>query len=228
MHRFYNFPSMTALVCFEAAARHSSFKLAAKELNVTPAAISHQIKALEEELKIRLFSRQFRSIELTQRGAFLYVALQRGFETIADALSGLRERQEGVDVTVQSSLSVSALWLTAKISQFWNIEPTITVAQLIDYDDGDDRTGGSSCDLSIHYGRVKEDEKNCLQLFQGQIIAAGTADFAAQYAITQLRDLTQVPLIHSGRDDKDWTSWSDWFKAVGALIPQGRNFYINN
>jgi len=228
VRRFYDFPSLTALVCFEAAARHASFKQAAQELNVTPAAISHQIKALEAELKVTLFARQFRSIELTQQGAFLYVALQRGFETIADALASLRTRQEDVDVTVQSSLSVSALWLTPKISAFWKIEPEITVAQLIDYADGDNRTGGISCDLSIYYGRMHKDEKNCHKLFQGDIIAAATADFAARHNIRQLEDLGHVPLIHSGRDDKDWTSWGDWFKTLGAPVPQGRNFYINN
>jgi len=224
MRRFYDFPSLTALVCFEAAARHASFKRAANELNVTPAAISHQIKALEEELKIRLFVRQFRSIELTQKGAFLYVALQRGFEGIHDALTNLREKQDGIDVTIQSSLSVSALWLTPKISAFWNDEPEITVAQMID--DGEAQT--SSCELSIHYGQPIIDEKNYHELFRGDIIAAGTVDFARTHAINHLDDLARIPLIHSGRDDKDWTSWDDWFEAVGAPRPQGRSFYINN
>jgi len=224
MRRFYDFPSLTALVCFEAAARHASFKLAAQELNVTPAAISHQIKALEEALKIKLFVRQFRAIELTQKGAFLYVAVRRGFETVSDALESLREKQKGVDVTVQSPLSISALWLTPKISSFWKSAPEITVAQIIN--DGEPET--RSCDLTIDYGQPLIDEKNYHELFRGTIIAAGTSDFARQQKIEKLADLTRIPLIHSGRADKDRTSWDDWFKAVGAPPPQGRNFYINN
>ncbi|TGT51825.1 LysR family transcriptional regulator, partial [Mesorhizobium sp. M2E.F.Ca.ET.166.01.1.1] len=78
MPRPYDLPSMTALICFEAAARNESFKTAARELNVTPAAVSHQIKALESDLKCDLFLRRSRGVELTEKGAFLFVALQRG------------------------------------------------------------------------------------------------------------------------------------------------------
>ena len=77
--RHYDLPPMTALVAFEAAARHVGFKPAARELNVTPAAISHQVKALESELHCALFYRHHRGVELTETGAYLLVALQRGF-----------------------------------------------------------------------------------------------------------------------------------------------------
>ncbi|MQX29741.1 LysR family transcriptional regulator, partial [Sinorhizobium meliloti] len=81
MPRPYEFSSMTALVCFDAAARNASFKKAAQEMNVTPAAISHQIKALEMDLKCSLFLRHHRGVELTEKGALLFVVIQRGFET---------------------------------------------------------------------------------------------------------------------------------------------------
>ena len=82
MPRPYDFSSMTALICFEAAARNASFKAAAQEMNVTPAAVSHQIKALEQDLGCALFIRRHRGVELTERGAVLLVSLQRSFETI--------------------------------------------------------------------------------------------------------------------------------------------------
>lgn len=77
--RPYGLPPLNTLVSFEAAARNVSFKAAAKELNVTPAAISHQVKALEQELRCPLFNRFHRGVELTESGAYLLVALQRGF-----------------------------------------------------------------------------------------------------------------------------------------------------
>ncbi|SFY45505.1 regulatory helix-turn-helix protein, lysR family [Paracoccus pantotrophus] len=127
----HDFASMTALICFEAAARNMSFKAAAQEMNVTPAAISHQIKALERNLGCALFIRRHRGVELTEKGAFLLVALQRGFETISDAVSRLRDRPDAVDVTIRTTTAVSALWLTPKITAFWKIHPGITVSQII-------------------------------------------------------------------------------------------------
>src|SRR5262245_22939938 len=80
--RTYDLPATNALVSFEAAARHGGFKNAATELNVTPAAVSHQIKALEIDLGCSLFLRRSRGVELTEKGAFLFVAIRRGFEAI--------------------------------------------------------------------------------------------------------------------------------------------------
>ena len=76
---------MTALICFEAAARNASFKKAAQELNVTPAAVSHQIKALESDLACSLFQRHHRGVEITEKGVLLFVAIRRGFEAISEA-----------------------------------------------------------------------------------------------------------------------------------------------
>ena len=80
VQRPYDLSSINALICFEAAARNLSFKTAAQEMNVTPAAISHQIKALETDLGISLFTRRNRGVELTEKGAYLLFALQRGFK----------------------------------------------------------------------------------------------------------------------------------------------------
>ena len=83
---------LRALVSFEAAARLVSFKSAARELNVTPAAVSHQIKALEAELRTPLFDRHNRGVELTEKGAYLLVAIQRGFDHVGEALDQLKSR----------------------------------------------------------------------------------------------------------------------------------------
>lgn len=83
-HRPYDLPSLTALNCFEASARKLSFKSAAAELNVTPTAVSHQIRGLETDLGQKLFRRQHRGVELTEAGVYLFHAVQRGFESISD------------------------------------------------------------------------------------------------------------------------------------------------
>ncbi|MBM19053.1 MAG: LysR family transcriptional regulator [Stappia sp.] len=224
MSRPYDFSSMTALVCFEAAARSSSFKKAAQELNVTPAAISHQIKALETDLGCSLFLRQHRGVELTEKGAFLFIAAQRGFEGISDALAHIRDRPETVDVTIGTSTAFSALWLTPKITAFWKIHPEITVSQIIS-----DVPGMTArCDLSIHYGGTQESGADHRELFRDMIVALGTKRFAADFAISTLEDLHKAPLIHASGKETGWTTWDDWFAALGHGEPKRRRLHVNN
>lgn len=224
MRRPYDFSSMTALICFEAAARNLSFKKAAQEMNVTPAAISHQIKALETDLACSLFVRRFRGVELTEKGAFLFLAIQRGFETISEAIARLRGQPETVDVIIGTTTAVSALWLTPKISAFWKLHPSVTVSQIV----SDVPVGDSRCDLSIRYGNPRQDGVEYRELFQDRIVAVGTDNFAAEYSITRLEDLLQVPLIHSGIEETDWTTWTEWFAALSQPAPKGRGFHVNN
>lgn len=215
---------MTALICFEAAARNSSFKKAAQELNVTPAAISHQIKALETDLECSLFVRRHRSVELTEKGAFLFLAIQRGFEAISEAVTQLRDRPEAVDVTIRTTTAISSLWLTPKISSFWKLHPAITISQIV----SDVPARNSRSDLSIHYGNPEGDEDECRELFRDRIVALGTPRFAAERGIASLDDLLSAPLIHSSGDETDWTTWTEWFAALGRPVPKGRRFHVNN
>ncbi|PWL18481.1 LysR family transcriptional regulator [Falsochrobactrum shanghaiense] len=223
MARPYDLSSITALVCFEAAARNLSFKKAAQELNVTPAAISHQVKALEADLGCAMFIRRSKGVELTEKGAFLFVALQRSLEAISEAIAQIRERPETVDVTIRSTTAVSSLWLTPKISAFWKIHPGVTIAQIV----SDVPSDASRCDLNIHYGDPDERDE-CRTLFHDRIVALGTPRFAAQYGISTIADLVGAPLIHSSGDETSWTNWSDWLSALGQPAPRGRNFYVNN
>lgn len=224
MPRPYDLSSVTALVCFEAAARHASFKNAAQELNVTPAAVSHQIKALESDLGCNLFLRRSRGVELTERGAFLLVAAQRGLETISEAVTQLRDRPETVDVTVRITTAVSSLWLTPKISAFWKSQPNITVSQIV----SDVPGMASRCDISIQYGNPQENREECHKLFQDRIVALGTPRFASEHGIRRVEDLLKAPLIHLNNEETGWTNWTDWFQALGQPMAKGRRFFVNN
>jgi DNA-binding transcriptional LysR family regulator len=224
VQRPYDLASINALICFEAAGRNMSFKTAAKELNVTPAAISHQIKALEADLGSLLFIRRNRGVELTEKGAFLLVALQRGFETISDTISQLRDQPEAVDVTIRTSTAVSSLWLTPKISAFWKIHPDITVSQIVS--DVPGMTG--HCDLSILYSNPDEGEEGYYKLFQDRVAAIGTRAFKDEQNIQTIDDLLRAPLIHLHNEETDWTTWKDWFRELGRPAPKGRSFTLNN
>jgi len=221
----YDFSSMTALICFEAAARKLSFRRAAEEMNVTPAAISHQIKALEADLDCRLFVRRSRGVELTEKGAYLLVVIQRGFEGITDAITKVRDRPEKVDVTIQATTAVSSLWLTPKISAFWKAHPKATVSQTVN-----DVPGSiHRCDLSIHYGSDQSTgEATVLPLFKDNIVALGSPEYVARHPIGSVRDLQDAPLIHFESEETDWTRWDDWFHALGHQSPHGQGLRVNN
>lgn len=224
MKRPYDLSSMTALISFEAAARHASFKTAAQETNVTPAAISHQIKALEEDLGCALFTRRHRGVELTEKGAFLFVALQRGFEAISQAIVHLREPTQTLDVTIRATTAVSALWLTPKITAFWKSHPSITVAQIV----SDVENTAGRHDLSIGYMEQQPGDDEWHELYRDHILALGTEKFAAEYNIRTLEDLRKAPLVHLSEDDSPWAGWKDWFQTLGQPAPQGRRYFVNN
>ncbi len=224
MSRPYSLPSLTSLACFEAAARHNSFKSAARELNVTPAAISHQVKALELDLAQPLFRRQHRGVELTEAGAYLFVALQRGFTGISGAVREIRGRPDGEEVVVHATTAVSAFWLTPQISAFWLAHPDIVVSQIVsDIDPTEPRV-----DLSIHYGDVPGDGEDCRPLFRDGIVAVGSTAYARTHDMRGIADLTRAPLIHMASDRREWTGWTDWLATFGAGAPTGKRFTVNN
>ncbi|TPW30234.1 LysR substrate-binding domain-containing protein [Pararhizobium mangrovi] len=226
MKRPYDLPSMTGLLCFEAAARNSSFKAAAVELNVTPAAISHQIKGLEAELARTLFRRQHRGVELTEIGAYLFVALQRGFQTLSNAVSDVRGQSESEDVTVQATTAISAFWLTPQIAAFWKSHPEILISQIVS---DIDVPGSAYPDLSVHYGALPEDENDHHFLFRDRMRALGSPGYAAAHQIREPEDLLSAPLIHlSGVEAARWTGWTDWFRQLGHPAPTGKRIAVNN
>ncbi|GAB4303579.1 MAG: LysR substrate-binding domain-containing protein [Roseovarius sp.] len=222
--RPYGLPPMSALVAFEAAARHVGFKAAAHELNVTPAAISHQVKALEAELRCQLFRRHHRGVELTETGAYLLVALQRGFETMGDAVAQLRRRSNRAAVTIGVTTAVSALWLTPKLAQFWKRHGDISVAQIV----SDTDQSAAECDLSIHYGDMSRQAGRCSMLFHDRIMALGSARFARAHPVRDLRQLAALPLIYLDSGVAGWTDWRGWFRALGHEGPINISHRVNN
>ncbi len=223
-NRPYDLPPLSSLISFETAARHVSFKTAAEELNVTPAAISHQVKALENELQCALFLRHHRGVELTESGAYLLVALQRGLEGISEALGQLRRQYDHKGVTIRSSTAVSSLWLTPRLAQFWKTHGHVSVTQVVT-DLGVDT---SKCDLSIHYGDTRRDSGIIKTLFHDNIMALCSPRFAKQNPIEHVGEIAKVPLIHLDAPDTGWTDWRAWTRKLGYEGPLNSAHRVNN
>ena len=123
----YKMPPLNALRAFEAAARHVSLTKAAQELNVSPGAISHQIRALEALLGIPLFERRVRAIALTPAAKMLYPGLQNGFLQIQEAVASLRHVANERVLVVSTPPGLTSKWLAARLYRFANGHPEIEV-----------------------------------------------------------------------------------------------------
>src|SRR5690349_13836260 len=120
-------PPLNSLRAFESAARHMSLKAAAQELNVTPAAISHQIKGLEDQLGIKLFRRLNRGLMLTKAARTALPKLHEGFESLAQAVALMRPQIDGGQLTVSAAPSFAARWLMPRLHRFFAQHPEVDV-----------------------------------------------------------------------------------------------------
>ena len=118
-------PPLNALKAFEATARHLSFTKAAAELNVTPAALSHQIRGLEDLLGLKLFFRRARAIELTDAARLLYPGIQTGFESLRQAVARLEPSRQDRVLVVSATPGLTAKWLAPRLYRFLAKHPDI-------------------------------------------------------------------------------------------------------
>jgi LysR family glycine cleavage system transcriptional activator len=116
---------LNALRAFEAIARHLSFAKAAEELHVTPAALSHQIRALEEQLGQPLFVRLTRAIELTDAGRLIYPGLHAGFESVRNAMGQLQSARDSNVLVISATPGVVAKWLMPRLWRFLREHPDV-------------------------------------------------------------------------------------------------------
>ena len=143
-------PPLNAMRAFEAAARHLSFTHAAGELHVTPAAVSHQVKALEEWLGLPLFRRRNREVVLTEAGLTYYPGLRDGFDRLAGATERVTARDETGELRVTTLPSFAAKWLVPRLYRLRAAHPEIDVLlstsdHLVDF-------GIEKMDIALRYG----------------------------------------------------------------------------
>ena len=223
--RFYNLPPLTALAAMEAAARHQSFKRAAEELNVTPGAVSHQIRGLEEELGSALFRRVHRGVELTDDGERLFRVLRGAFLDISAQTDALRDQGQNDSVTIGATTAMSALWLTPAISRFWRDHPDMRVNQivsdLLDF-------GLATPELVLSYGPYKDTRYQGVALFRDTLVPLVSPALAKSYAPKNIEDLAAMPLVHLDAPDQRWTTWAHWFGELGYSGTLRRGIVVNN
>ncbi len=218
-------PPLNALRAFEAAARHLSFTKAADELNVTQAAVSHQIKGLEDWLGTALFRRLNRSLLLTDQGQVLLPAATEAFDRLASGVAMVRRRdQEGV-LSVTTLDSFASAWLVPRLGKFRQRHPDVDVRVTVSDQVMD--LGAEGLDVGIRYGLGDWTGVEATKLLDETLFPVAAPDFAGRHQLRTPEDLGRVTLLH---DDMP-LDWEDWFRAAGcdeAFSKRGPGFTHSN
>ena len=229
-NHFLRLPPLNALRAFEAAARHLSFAMAAKELHVTPAAISHQVKGLEEHLGQRLFRRLKRGLELTRAGQLLQPKLSEGFGRLGDAVEDLRSFGEEGTLAVSAATSFATRWLAPRLHRFVSEHPDLDVrinasTRLID-PNGDDALPGDGpagspvedADVAVRFGTGDYPGFRVDRLLAVAVTPLCNPRLLAEGpALREPADLRKHVLIHDNvRSDDGRSLWDAWFEKAGV------------
>jgi LysR family transcriptional regulator, glycine cleavage system transcriptional activator len=210
-------PPLAALRAFEAAARLMSFSKAADELSVTPAAISHQIHALEQDLGVRLFQRRNRSVALTASARLLLPGLSEAFAGIRASVRRLRAQNDTGTLTVTASPSFAAKWLVLRLHRFQERCPEIDV-RISATDEVVDLTNGDF-DMGIRYGAGRYPGLEVELLARNEVFPACSPRLLeAGPPLRVPDDLRHHALIHDQTVERDplVPTWSMWLKAAGV------------
>jgi LysR family transcriptional regulator, glycine cleavage system transcriptional activator len=205
-------PPLTALRAFEAAARHLSFKHAAAELSLTPTAISHQIRQLEEQLGVRLFVRGARRVDLTPAGQSLFPALRDGLDAMARAVQTVRPGTRPRALVLSTTMAFASRWLLPRLARFAASQPGIAL-YLHTSDEPVDVQGGAA-QLAIRYGPGSYPGLNCVPLLPSRFAPV----CAPGLRVRDATDLAQVSLIGFDwfRRDAATPDWPLWFERAGC------------
>ncbi len=210
-------PPLNSLRAFEATARHLSFSRAAEELNVTPAALSHQVAGLESFLGERLFNRSARTISLTPAGELLYPGLNAAFAQIRQSVERVMETGDGQILVVSAPPGLTAKWLVPRLHRFLAAHPELDV-----------RVSASLTLASFAGDGVDVAIRNAAGPFPGlwsrkfleiETLPVVSPRLVEQYGPLETPDdLARFPIIHDDSLGRMFglPTWLDWLRAAGA------------
>lgn len=224
-------PPLNALRAFEAAARHLSFKRAAEELSVTPTAISHQVRGLEEHLGVTLFRRLTRALELTAEGEAMLPKLREGMDCFAAAVACVRGLAPGVRLVVLAPPSFASRWLVPRLQGFTRDHPEIELhlAGSVKMIDGGDAALGlvaegrmsrrDQPEIWIRYGTGRYPGFRIDRMFVPDYTAVCSPQLLrSKLPLRDPGDLRFHTLIHDDtiQDHKERPSWAEWLGVAGV------------
>lgn len=216
-------PPLSAVRVFEAAARRQNFTQAAAELGMTQAAVSYQIRLLEERLGVTLFARVKGRVSLTDAGRRIAPLVASAFETLEDAFSGLVAEDQGV-LSISTAQTIAATWLAPRLGTFQVAHPDLAVRlgsdnRMVDFSTGEYHA-------AIRVGRGDWPGLRCHFMFRLNFSPICSPEFAARHGLERPEQLLDVPRLSP---NDDW--WVDWFASEGVTLgdaPPDRGLVMDN
>lgn len=210
--------TLSGLIDFAAAARHGSFRLAAQELHKTPAAVSQQIKQLEESLGFALFSRHPRHVTLTERGEELSHTVAHLLDELRAKISALQADDDATVLKVTTTHSYAIKWLVPRLHIFTRRHPDLDVRVLpndsiVSVEDG-------SCDVALRVGQYSGAQEVYYEEKLVVVCSPGLDESGAwRRRAPKVAELMRFPLLHSG--DEQW--WREMLAREGLDQSHSRN-----
>jgi LysR family glycine cleavage system transcriptional activator len=212
-------PPLNALKAFEAAARHESFTRAAEELCVTQGAVSHQVKALEAELGLKLFNREHQRLLITEGGRAYLAVVRDAFDRIADGTQRLLQRQSGGALTVSTSPNFAAKWLVHRLGRFAEAHPEIDLRvsaspHHVDF-------AREDIDLAVRHGDGTASGLHVTRLCMEELFPACSPKLLdGRKGLRSPSDLGRFRLLHVN-DHQGWSQWLDFAGVSGVDLAHG-------
>ncbi len=227
--RLRRLPPLSSLRAFEAAARQDSFKRAAAELGVTPTAVSHQIRKLEADLGVALFTRETRRVVLTEKGRALYPALREAFDRMAAAVEEVRRRPLRRVATLSATVAFTAKLLVPRTARFRALNPDWDL-RLHACDDPVDLHRGEA-DAAVRYGLGTRSGLEAVPLFADEFAPV----CSPHLRVTRTEDLLNATLIHFDwrssslkQSGPTWRRWAEKAELLGLDPGAGISFNDEN
>ncbi len=204
-------PPLNSLKSFEAAGRLLSFTAAANELNVTQAAVSHQIKVIEDYLGVSLFDRYPRRLALTEQGKTLLPEVIEAFDRVSNAVASINREQFSNALSVRLAPSFAAKWLSPRLKYFWLQYPEIDLRlyhthSAVDFE-------REEIDIAVTYGKGKWPGVVSDKLLSLDFSPVCSPSFMTNdKPLTDLDNLRYYALLH----DANYECWDDWLKLAGV------------
>ncbi|MCB1755303.1 MAG: transcriptional regulator GcvA [Gammaproteobacteria bacterium] len=233
-------PPLNALRAFEAAARHLSFSKAADELNVTKAAISHQIRGLEDYLGFSLFERHNRSIALTEAAEQSLGKLREGFNCLSEAVHLMRSHVDVETVSIWTAPSFASKWLIPRLHRFSSQFPEIDLKVMSDVKllgassgmDAIDRLSrGHDVDVVIRFGSGNYPGYRVDRLLDVEAVPLCSPALVEQgeHPLRRPADLRFHTLLHDDTDYRGRPSWANWLAHYGVKgVNHKRGLHFNH
>ena len=216
-------PPLNGLRAFEAAARHMSFTDAAEELSVTQAAISHQVRGLEQRLGLKLFVRRNRSLLLSEAGQAYLPSVRSAFDQLNEATEKLLQKDRGGHLTVTTTTSFAVKWLVPRLGGFQRANPEIDVrgstgTALVEFSRED-------VDIGIRYGRGQWPNLVAERLVSEDVMpVCAPSLMKGPNGLKKPADLKRFTLLHSVSFPDDWQVWLTAAGVKGIDASRGISF----